>query len=259
LARSLPPPVLRYGSPSLRGSSPSLFEPMKTKMPKKAAAALDLPENTADIPANMANQIRELIARGALSPGVRLGQQELAVRFAASRMPVREALKLLSAEGIIVHDANRGFFVASLSSDEARQLFKLRHLVEDCLLASIRWPNEDELRELNRRADELEKLLNTGDRSLWWTRHRDFHRMIFELSNQAVIVREAMRLWSLTDRYRSLLPLPQRPSAERALVKKHELVQALADHDRRKLVRVRAERREQFERLVIEVLESRSG
>ncbi|HTY95311.1 MAG TPA: GntR family transcriptional regulator [Steroidobacteraceae bacterium] len=228
-------------------------------MAKAANRIREVPATSADIPANIANQIRELIARGGLSPGVRLGQQELAERFEASRMPVREALKLLSAEGIIVHDANRGFFVATLSSDEARQLFKLRHMVEDSLLSSIRWPTEEELRELNRRADELEKLLNSGDRSTWWTRHREFHQMIFELSNEPVIVREAMRLWSLTDRYRSLLPLPQRPSAERALVKKHEIVQALADRDRRKLIRVRAERREQFERLVLEVLQSRSA
>jgi len=231
-------------------------------MAKKAGGALEIQESepvSAGIPAHIANEIRELIARGALSPGVRLGQQELAERFDASRMPVREALKLLSAEGIIVHDANRGFFVASLSSDEARQLFKLRHMVEDSLLATVRWPTDEELRELGRRADELEKLLNSGDRATWWTRHRDFHRMIFELSPEKVIVREALRLWSLTDRYRSLLPLPQRPSAERALVKKHELVQALADHDRRKLVRVRAERREQFERLVLDVLESRAA
>jgi DNA-binding GntR family transcriptional regulator len=229
-------------------------------MPKRANAVQvqESEEAEAGIPAHIANEIRELIARGALSPGVRLGQQELAERFRASRMPVREALKLLSAEGIIVHDANRGFFVASLSSDEARQLFKLRHLIEDALLAGVRWPTEEELRELNRRADELERLLNAGDRATWWTRHRDFHRMIFELSDEKIIVREAMRLWSLTDRYRSLLPLPQRPSAERALLKKHELVQALAEHDRRRLVRVRADRRQQFERLVLDVLESRS-
>lgn len=230
-------------------------------MPRRASAVHveEVEEGNAGIPAHIANEIRELIARGALSPGVRLGQQELAERFKASRMPVREALKLLSAEGIIVHDANRGFFVASLSSAEARQLFKLRHLIEDTLLATVRWPTEEELRDFTVRADELERLLNAGDRATWWTRHRDFHRMIFELSEQKIIVREAMRLWSLTDRYRSLLPLPQRPSAERALVKKHELVQALAAHDRRKLLRVRAERRQHFERLVLDVLESRSA
>ncbi|HVW68002.1 MAG TPA: GntR family transcriptional regulator [Steroidobacteraceae bacterium] len=211
-----------------------------------------------DIPGRIAEQIRELVARGTLAPGVRLGQAELAVRFNASRMPVREALKLLSAEGIAVHDANRGFFVASLSSQEARQLFKLRRLVEDALLAEIRWPSEKELKELTRRADELEKLLNAGDRAAWWSLHRELHRMIFDLSDEKIIVQEAMRLWSLTDRYRSLLPLPARKSDERSVVQKHELIEALGSHDRRKLLRVRAQRREQFERLVLEVLASRS-
>ena len=214
--------------------------------------------DTAGIPARIAEQVRELVARGKLAPGIRLGQAELAGEFAASRMPVREALKLLSAEGIVVHDPNRGFFVATLSSEEARQLFKLRHLVEDALLAGLRWPDGAESAELARRADELESLLNTGDRVLWWTRHRDFHRMIFDLSPEKIIVREAMRLWSLTDRYRSLLPLPQRPSVERTLVSKQDLVKALVDRDRRRLVRIRQQRRLEFERLVLEMLQGRS-
>ena len=166
--------------------------------------------NSAGIPARIAEQIRDHVARGKLSPGVRLGQAELAEQFGASRMPVREALKLLSAQGVVVHDPNRGFFVAQLSSEDARQLFKLREVVEDLLLAGIRWPSPQELKELTRRADELEQLLNDGDRGTWWTKHREFHAMIFDLSPEKVIVNEAMRLWSLTDRYRSLLALPQR-------------------------------------------------
>jgi len=134
----------------------------------------------------------------------------------------------------------------------------LRHLVEDALLAGIRWPTRAEVSDLARRADELEKLLDAGDRAGWWTQHREFHRAIFELSPEKILVREALRLWGLTDRYRSLLPLPQRPSAERALVQKKELVKALADHDRPRLQRIRAERRRRFEELVLEMLQSRS-
>ncbi|HVW70661.1 MAG TPA: GntR family transcriptional regulator [Steroidobacteraceae bacterium] len=212
----------------------------------------------ANIPERIAEQIRDLVARGRLPPGVRLGQAELAVQFGASRMPVREALKLLCAEGIVVHDPNRGFFAAHLSSEEARQLFKLRHLVEDALLAGIRRPAAAELERFAQRADELEELLNGGERAGWWVRHREFHQSIFDLSPEKLIVREAMRLWTLTDRYRSLLPLPQRSSAERTLVRKHELVEALAATDRRKVLHVRAERRRQFERLVLDVLASRN-
>ena len=90
------------------------------------------------------------------------------------------------------------------------------------------------------------------------TVHRVAARTRFDLSDEKIIVQEAMRLWSLTDRYRSLLPLPARKSDERSVVQKHELIEALGSHDRRKLLRVRAQRREQFERLVLEVLASRS-
>jgi DNA-binding GntR family transcriptional regulator len=218
---------------------------------------LDTGALASDIPRKIAEEVREQVARGVLAPGLRLGQAELAEQFDASRMPVREALKLLSAEGIVVHDPNRGFFVAKLSSDEARQLFKMRDLIEDALLAGVRWPTAEELADLEHRAEELEDLLNAGARGGWWIRHREFHRIVFELSDEKIIVNEAMRLWSLTDRYRSLLPLPRRLSPERSVVNKHNLVQALEDKDRRQLLSVRAERRQYFEQLVLETLESR--
>jgi len=218
-----------------------------------------LPHVSADggVPAAIADRLRALIARGRFSPGMRLGQTELAEQFNASRVPVREALKLLSSEGLVEHDPNRGFFVARLSRDEAEQLFTMRHLIEDELLRTIEWPNESQLKDLEHRADRLEELLDTGDRSNWWTEHREFHTIIFNLSPKKVIVREAIRLWSLTDRFRALLPMPRRPSAERRVVNKHVLVQALRNKNRKALLAVRRERREAFEKLVRETLEVR--
>lgn len=209
------------------------------------------------VPAKIANELRSLIARGTLAPGMRLGQTELAEQFNASRVPVREALKLLSSEGIIEHDPNRGFFVTRLSRDEAEQLFALRHMVEDELLKTVEWPDEQQMKELEHRAERLEELLNAGDRQSWWDEHRQFHTLIFELSPKKTIMREAMRLWALTDRFRALLPLPRRPSEERNVVSKHELLQALKKKDRKKLIEVRRQRREGFERLLLETLEAR--
>ncbi|MEV4931884.1 GntR family transcriptional regulator [Sphingobium sp. LMA1-1-1.1] len=209
------------------------------------------------VPSHIAAQVRALVARGILAPGMRLGQTELAERFQASRVPVREALKLLSSEGIVEHDPNRGFFVTPLSRDEAEQLFVMRHLIEDELLTSVAWPDEAQLKELDERAHELEGLLDAGNRTEWWEQHREFHRMIFNLSPRKIIVREAMRLWMLTDRYRVLLPLPRRVSEERDIVNKHSLVAALAEQNRPKLINERRARRQGFERLVIEMLASR--
>jgi DNA-binding GntR family transcriptional regulator len=209
------------------------------------------------VPAKIADELRSLIARGTLAPGMRLGQTELAEQFNASRVPVREALKLLSSEGIIEHDPNRGFFVTRLSRDEAEQLFTLRHLVEDELMRTIEWPDEKQMKELEASAERLEELLNSGDRSSWWDEHRAFHRAIFDLSPKKTVMREAMRLWALTDRFRALLPLPRRPSEERKVVNKHSLLVALRAHDRKKLIFARRSRREAFERLLLETLEAR--
>ena len=146
---------------------------------------------------------------------------------------------------------------ARLSRDEAEQLFTLRHLVEDELLKTVEWPDAELLHALSKRAERLEELLDQGDRSNWWNAHHDFHMEIFNLSPKKTIVREAMRLWALTDRYRALLPLPRRASEERKVVNKHELVEALKEQDRANLLAVRRNRRESFERLLLETLEAR--
>src|SRR5690606_7159665 len=107
------------------------------------------------MPARIAQQIREMISRGVLSPGVHLGQTELADRFETSRAPVREALKLLASEGTLQHDKNRGFFVSQFSSDEVRQLYRLRELVEGEVLESVVWPDEAKLAVLQQQLDHL--------------------------------------------------------------------------------------------------------
>lgn len=209
------------------------------------------------VPAKIADELRSLVARGTLAPGMRLGQTELAEQFSASRVPVREALKLLSSEGIIEHDPNRGFFVTRLSRDEAEQLFTLRHLIEDELMRTVEWPDEAQLAELDARVGRLEELLDAGDRMNWWDEHRDFHNAIFSLSPKKTIMREAMRLWALTDRFRALLPLPRRKSEERQVVSKHSLLEALREKDHDKLLQVRRSRREAFEVLLLETLDAR--
>lgn len=221
-------------------------------------AATDAAKPTVDaIPSVIAGKLRTMIACGHYSPGIRLGQTELAEQFSASRVPVREALKLLSAEGVVEHDPNRGFFVARFSADEARQYFRLRDMVEDELLMSIRWPTEAELDEFRDRAEELEALLNDGNRAEWWARHQAFHHALFDLSPNKIMVREAMRYWALTDRYRALVPLPRRPSAARNIVNKADLVEALAERNTKKLLKVRSNRRRAFEEAVLSVLEER--
>jgi GntR family transcriptional regulator, rspAB operon transcriptional repressor len=76
------------------------------------------------------NLVKERICSNRFKAGTKLNHQELAELFNVSRTPIREALERLYQEGFITHYPNRGFFVAQIDEEEARQLFELREGLE---------------------------------------------------------------------------------------------------------------------------------
>lgn len=210
-----------------------------------------------DIPSQIAQEIRKLINRGQLPPGLQLRQSDLADRFGISRVPVREALKLLAAESIIEHDPNRGFFVAPLSTDEARQLYRIRHLLEAELLSSVEWPTSAQLKQFKAMLAELDEMLAAGNRAEWIERHRAFHDAVFDLSPNKILKREALRLMRLTDRYRAL-------AADIALRDQHlkanveqKLVKALSTKNREMLLEAYDEGRQMVAAGLMQILAAR--
>ncbi|HEY6494553.1 MAG TPA: GntR family transcriptional regulator, partial [Trebonia sp.] len=77
-----------------------------------------------------ATEIRRLILDGTLKQGERLVEDRLAEQLGVSRNPVREALRMLEAEGFVDTAARRGCFVATLSAEQAGDLFEVRIAVE---------------------------------------------------------------------------------------------------------------------------------
>ncbi|HEY6889313.1 MAG TPA: GntR family transcriptional regulator [Solirubrobacter sp.] len=106
-------------------------------------------------------RIRELVLAGDIAPGARLGQVELAERLGISRTPVREALRRLSAEGLVDSHPNRGFWVAELSLDAVLRRLEVRLLLEPGIarLAAER-RTERHLAELERTITREEKARN---------------------------------------------------------------------------------------------------
>lgn len=88
----------------------------------------------ATTPDLIADTLRDEILRGAVAPGQALRQEELADRFGVSRLPVRDALLRLEAQGLVHVYPNRGAFVISLSADDVREIYDLRILLEGDLL-----------------------------------------------------------------------------------------------------------------------------
>jgi len=88
---------------------------------------INSPEKAATLSAeNVTNQLRTLILNGSLGIGVQLKQEALAHQFGVSRIPVREALKRLEAEGLVTHAAHQGSVVASRSVDDLLETLDIR-------------------------------------------------------------------------------------------------------------------------------------
>lgn len=82
------------------------------------------------LPTALADRLRTLVLAGDLAPGARINEQALADRFAVSRTPVREALKLLAAEGLVSITPHRGAAVAMLSEEELAEVFPVMGALE---------------------------------------------------------------------------------------------------------------------------------
>jgi DNA-binding GntR family transcriptional regulator len=86
-----------------------------------------LPKNASAVAVDV---IRQAIAEGRLEPGQRLKEEELARQFGISRTPIREALLVLQAEGLVVAATNRGASVRSYQSHDLEDMYALRALLE---------------------------------------------------------------------------------------------------------------------------------
>src|SRR3982750_1028960 len=96
-------------------------------------------------PVNETHRIR----RYSTPPGGALRQEELAERFGVSRLPVRDALLRLEAQGLVHVFPNRGAFVISLSADDVREVYEMRVLLEgDMLERAVPKIGEDDWRRI---------------------------------------------------------------------------------------------------------------
>jgi DNA-binding GntR family transcriptional regulator len=88
-------------------------------------------------PEEMAKILRQAVREGVLAPGQPLVQEDLAKRFNVSRIPVREALRLLTGDGLIVNRPGGGSAVRTLHATEVAELYDLRLAIEPALAAAI--------------------------------------------------------------------------------------------------------------------------
>jgi DNA-binding GntR family transcriptional regulator len=128
-------------------------------------------------PETVAAALRAEILSGETRPGTLLRQEDLAARFAVSRIPVRDALRLLQAEGLVDIATNRGAQVIQLSRDEVAEIYHLRILLEcDCLKLGIARMSDADLGHIERARQRAEIDAATAD---WNEGDGAFHEALY--------------------------------------------------------------------------------
>jgi DNA-binding GntR family transcriptional regulator len=190
----------------------------------------------------VAESIRELIAKGELLPGHELRQAALAERLNFSRVPVREALQLLAASGVVRHTPGSGYTVARLTADELSQLYLLRNLFESTILRAIPAVTESDVEHLDALNEQMRAEIEGGDVQRFQALNQQFHMDMFALSKLDLVIEELRRLWAMSETYRVLWA--QNPANRRRSVEGHtKLLDVLRSGDLSELARVADDRR----------------
>src|SRR5262245_5084860 len=131
----------------------------------------------------IADRVRMEIEEGRLAPGASLNQAELAARFGLSRIPVREALRQLAAEGYITYRANKGANVVSaLAPQEVEEIIEIRECLEARLMdrATLRLTAE----ALDEAEEALDALNHATTAQQVQGAHQRFHTLLFQAAER---------------------------------------------------------------------------
>ncbi|KAB8143726.1 GntR family transcriptional regulator [Chloroflexia bacterium SDU3-3] len=159
----------------------------------------------------IAAAIRQEIEGGMIGVGEPLRQEEIAARFAASRIPVREALRLLEAEGLVKIYPSRGAYVTIPAPESIRELYEIRALLE-CEALRLALPNH--IPYDMRQAEQRVALLDEAEDSATWSQlDEELHAILYQPAQRPQLLE---LIAALRRRVNHFYYLAHRPSDYRA-------------------------------------------
>ena len=134
----------------------------------------------------VADRIRNQIIAGELKPGSRLVETELATRFGTSRGPIREALRELEREGIIITTQRRGTIVGSMTKQDLEEVYSVREALELLALREAsRKADDATLQAIKVHLDRIDQAIASGDTTEVIKADLEFHRAILRAAQNS--------------------------------------------------------------------------
>jgi DNA-binding GntR family transcriptional regulator len=177
----------------------------------------------------VAERLREQIFARALEPGSWIDEQKLALEYGISRTPLREALKVLAAEGLVTMKVRRGAYVTEVSRDDVAQVYHLLALLESDAAGQIAaHASAAQRAELQALHERLEK--QTKRRDAFFAANEAFHMAMVSMAGNRwaeQVVRDLRKVMKL-NRHHSLF---KQGRIEDSLAEHRRLMQAIAAQD----------------------------
>ncbi len=146
------------------------------------------------------NSVRRSILTGELRPGASFSITDLVKSLGVSAIPVREALQRLEGQGLIVRRHSRTAIVAPITSDELRDIYDMRILVEcETIGAAAAMLTDEALSALESHLNTMRSLALNDD--AFWTHHSSFHRVLLAPALTPLRERVVRQLWHAAERY----------------------------------------------------------
>lgn len=141
--------------------------------------------------------VRDAISKGSIVPGQYLRQEELAKRLGVSSTPVREALRQLEAEGIVVRAPHKGVRVAEVSAEDAREIYFMRSILESELTKlAVPSLSAADLTKLEKLQRQMENALAAGRLRSLRKINGEFHMTIYKPANMWRSYQAVVGLWT---------------------------------------------------------------
>jgi DNA-binding GntR family transcriptional regulator len=150
-------------------------------------------------------EVRRLLVTGELAPGTPVRQEALAERLGVSRVPLREALKVLEGEGHVVYLPRRGYVVAELSVDDLVEVYRLRELLEaEAIRVAVPRLDETAIDGIVAAGKAVDRAGRGHDLAEMTASNRRFHFLLFDAAGMPRLSRTLRQLWDATDVYRAV-------------------------------------------------------
>jgi DNA-binding GntR family transcriptional regulator len=178
------------------------------------------------------DRLHQAIIQGEIAPGERLPIEELAATLEMSPMPIREALRLLDAAGLVEHIPHRGARVRELSIDDLREVYEARLALEPLAVAHAaeRFSDDDAARASDALRRHVRAYRHRTPAEAF-AAHTEFHFSLYNAANSRWLVRLITPLWESSERYRLALPARYRRALEERRLEHERILAACVAHD----------------------------